>query len=85
MCVCSWRREWRTAAGEMGPTTMWLRSLEAIDAWVSEGEAPDAIVATHEERGMSRPWCPYPQVARLRGPNLNSDDADNFQCVAPPD
>ena len=71
--------------GGEGPNDYVASVLEAIDAWVSEGEAPDAIVATHEERGMSRPWCPYPQVARLRGPNLNSDDADNFQCVAPPE
>ena len=71
--------------GGEGPNDYVASVLEAIDAWVSEGEAPDAIVATHEERGMSRPWCPYPQVARLWDPNLDPDDADNFQCVAPPE
>ena len=71
--------------GGEGPNNYVASVLGAIDAWVSEGEAPDAIVATHEERGMSRPWCPYPQVARLMDPNLDPDEADNFQCVAPPE
>lgn len=69
--------------GGEGPNNYVASVLDAIDAWVSEGEAPDAIVATHEERGISRPWCPYPQVARLSDPNLDPDEADNFQCVAP--
>ena len=71
--------------GGEGPNDYVASVLAAIDAWVSEGEAPDAIVATHEERSMSRPWCPYPQVARLRDSNLDPNEADNFQCVAPPE
>ena len=71
--------------GGEGPNNYVASVLGAIDAWVSEGKAPDAIVATHEERGMSRPWCPYPQVARLMDPNLDPDEAHNFQCVAPPE
>ena len=71
--------------GGEGPNNYVASVLGAIDAWVSEGEAPDAIVATHEERGMSRPWCPYPQVARLMDPDLDPDEADSFQCVAPPE
>ena len=71
--------------GGEGPNNYVTSVLAAIDAWVSEGEAPDSIVATHEERGISRPWCPYPQVARLSDPNLDPDEAENFQCVAPPE
>jgi feruloyl esterase len=69
--------------GGDGPNSYTQSALEAIDAWVTEGSAPDRIVATHEQRGISRPWCPYPQVARLREPGLDSDEAANFQCVAP--
>ena len=71
--------------GGEGPNNYAASVLTAIDAWVSEGDAPDAIVATHEERGISRPWCPYPQVARLTDPDLDPGEADNFQCVAPPE
>jgi len=69
--------------GGDGPNSYIQSTLEAIDAWVTEGSAPDRIVATNEQRGISRPWCPYPQVARLREPGLDSDEAANFQCVAP--
>ncbi|MFL2546357.1 MAG: tannase/feruloyl esterase family alpha/beta hydrolase [Candidatus Rariloculaceae bacterium] len=58
-------------------------ALEAIDSWVSEGRAPDSIIATNAQRGLSRPWCPYPQVARLREPGLDSTDAESFECVSP--
>jgi feruloyl esterase len=68
--------------GGDGPNSYTQSALEAIDAWVTEGSAPDRIVATHEQRGISRPWCPYPQVARLREPGLDSDEAANFQCVS---
>jgi feruloyl esterase len=68
--------------GGDGPNSYIQSTLEAIDAWVSDGSAPDRIVATHEQRGISRPWCPYPQVARLREPGLDSDEAASFQCVS---
>lgn len=71
--------------GGEGPNNYTASALEALDAWVSDGEAPDAIVATHEERGISRPWCPYPQVARLSDPNLDPNEAESFRCVAPPE
>ena len=69
--------------GGDGPNNYTVAAMEALDAWVSEGRAPDTIVATHDQRGMSRPWCPYPQVARLREPGLNSNEAASFHCVNP--
>ncbi len=69
--------------GGDGPNSYSQSVLEAIDAWVAEGEAPESIVATHEARGLSRPWCPYPQVARLTEPNLDPNKAENFRCVSP--
>jgi len=69
--------------GGDGPNSYVQSAIEALDVWVTADQAPDAIVATHEQRGISRPWCPYPQVARLREPNLDSNNANSFHCVHP--
>ena len=69
--------------GGDGPSDYLRPALEAIDAWVSDGTPPDSIVVNHSQRDLSRPWCPYPQVARLRELNLDSNDATNFQCANP--
>ena len=71
--------------GGDGPNNYMQSALAAIDKWVVEGTAPDSILATHAQRGISRPWCPYPQVARLKAANLDSNDAENFHCVSPPE
>ena len=71
--------------GGDGPSDYLQPALEAIDAWVSDGTPPDSIVVNHSQRDLSRLWCPYPQVARLREPNLDSNDATNFQCANPSD
>ncbi len=73
---------WHCGRGD-GPNDYTRSALEAIDAWVAEGTAPDTIVATNHERGISRPWCPYPRVARLKAPGLDPNSAESFQCVNP--
>jgi feruloyl esterase len=61
--------------------------LGAIERWREQGVAPDQIIATRPPgRGgsatpMSRPLCPYPQVARYNGSG-STDEAKNFTCVA---
>jgi feruloyl esterase len=59
--------------------------LGAMEAWREKGEAPGRIVATRAAgRGrteMTRPLCPYPQVASYTG-NGSTDDAKNFVCSA---
>lgn len=55
----------------------------ALQAWVEEGEAPDAIEAYSPQAQMARPLCAYPNVPRLREPGLDSAVAENFVCVAP--
>jgi len=62
--------------------------LGAMERWREQGVAPDRIVATRPTgRGrpatpMSRPLCPFPQVARFSGAG-DTNDASSFACVAP--
>src|SRR6202165_589465 len=62
----------------------------ALEAWVEKGAAPDKIIAAkmaNEESGplhatMTRPLCPYPQIAKYKGSG-DDKDAANFNCAAP--
>jgi len=59
--------------------------LSALDAWVSEGDAPQHIIAAHYENGKvtrTMPVCAYPKVARWTGKG-SADDAKNFACATP--
>ncbi len=58
----------------------------ALEQWVEKGIAPSAIIATKKAGGdsgksvkMTRPLCPYPQVAKYKGSG-DSNDASNFVC-----
>ena len=60
----------------------------ALERWVEQGTTPSAIIATKYKKGtpssgvaMTRPLCPYPQVARYKGTG-STDEATNFSCVA---
>jgi feruloyl esterase len=60
----------------------------ALDQWVEKGTAPERIVATkyasdaNPGQGvkMTRPLCPYPQVAQYKGTGDSNDEA-NFVCA----
>jgi feruloyl esterase len=59
--------------------------LGALERWREMGTAPAQIVASRNPgRGgltpMTRPLCPYPQVAKYSGTG-STDDAKNFSCV----
>jgi feruloyl esterase len=64
--------------GGPGPTQ--FDAIAALEAWVEKGVAPQSIPAANKERGISRPLCPYPQVARYKGTGDPNDKA-NFSCV----
>ena len=60
----------------------------ALVQWTEKGIAPDAIIATKyvndldPSQGikMTRPLCPYPQIAVYKGRG-DTNDAANFACV----
>ena len=61
-----------------------------LDQWVVKGVAPGPIIATkyvddlNPAQGvkMTRPLCPYPQVAKYKGTG-NTNDASSFVCAKP--
>jgi feruloyl esterase len=62
-----------------GPSTDSFDMLTAIQSWVEEDRAPDRVVATGEAfPGVTRPLCPYPEVARYDGGD--PDSAESFSC-----
>ncbi len=59
--------------------------LGAIDAWVSQGRAPQEMISSKYDRSgkllRTRPICAYPRVAQYKG-NGDINDAASFACVA---
>jgi feruloyl esterase len=57
--------------------------LSVIDQWAETGKAPDQITASAppNQKPMSRPICPYPQIARYKGSG-STDEAASFECKA---
>ena len=69
--------------GGVGPDQAdWLGAMEK---WKESGTAPNQIIATRAARAgqaeMSRPLCPYPQIASYSG-NGSTNDPKNFTCAA---
>jgi len=61
--------------------------VSALDRWVEKGAAPDKIIGTGTAVGepskvLTRPLCPYPQVAHYNGKG-DTNDAANFACMGP--
>ena len=62
---------------------------QALEQWVEKGTAPEKIIATkyvsdfNPAQGvkMTRPLCPYPQIAKYKGTG-DTNDATNFVCAA---
>ena len=70
-------------AGGPGPDQ--FDKVAVIERWRESGTTPDQIMATRVAGGtvdMTRPICPYPQVAAYKGSG-STNDAANFTCKAP--
>ena len=70
-------------SGGDGPNT--FDSIHAIEQWVEEKNAPDAVIASELKGGKvtrTRPLCPFPQVAKYKGTG-STDDAASFMCALP--
>jgi len=60
-------------------------TLTALERWVEQGTAPNKIIASQVTNGvttMTRPLCPYPQVATYTE-HGSTNDAANFVCGLP--
>jgi feruloyl esterase len=68
--------------GGSGPDQVnWMAALER---WRESGKAPDSIQAARvvgNRIEMTRPLCPYPQIAKYTGTG-STNDAQNFVCSA---
>jgi feruloyl esterase len=69
--------------GGVGPNQ--VNFMSALERWREAGVAPDQLLATKvidNRVDMTRPLCPYPQVAEYKGTG-STNDAANFVCKAP--
>jgi feruloyl esterase len=67
--------------------------LLALDRWVTQGVAPNKIIASgkivadpgakSDAVPITRPLCPYPDVARYKG-HGDINAAENFECAETP-
>jgi pimeloyl-ACP methyl ester carboxylesterase len=60
--------------------------LAALEDWVEQGKAPNAIIAANPGylsslTSVSRPICAYPTIAKLIRPSLDPNVASSFHCV----
>lgn len=55
--------------------------VTALDRWVEQKTAPAELIGTG--KGLTRPLCPYPQVARYQGAG-DTNAAANFTCAVAP-
>jgi len=68
-----------------GPGPDQFDALAALENWVENDIAPEAIIASKIVQGKtvtSRPLCVYPKVATYRGSG-STNSAKNFSCASP--
>jgi feruloyl esterase len=68
-----------------GPGPNQVNWMAALERWRESGAAPDRLEAarvTNNRVDMTRPLCPFPQVAVYKGVG-STNDASNFACKAP--
>lgn len=57
-------------------------TIEVLEKWREEDIAPDQIMGSNPQSGLTRPLCPYPQYAEYDGSG-NLKDASNWKCREP--
>jgi feruloyl esterase len=65
-----------------GPGTDQFNKMAIMERWRESNSAPEAVMAAHVTGAtveMTRPLCPYPQVASYKGVG-STNDAANFSC-----
>jgi feruloyl esterase len=68
-----------------GPGPNQFGGMAALERWRESGTAPDVMMASHvtgTNVDMTRPLCPYPQVAVYKGTG-STNDAASFSCKMP--
>ena len=68
-----------------GPGPDQVNWMAAMERWRESGIAPDRLIASRvidNRVNMTRPLCPYPQVAHYNGVG-STNDAANFACKVP--
>jgi feruloyl esterase len=68
-----------------GPGPDQFNAIAAMERWRESGLPPSRVTASRVRDNrvdMTRPLCPYPQVAQYQGVGSTSD-ASNFVCNAP--
>lgn len=68
-----------------GPGPNQVNWMAALERWRESGIAPDRLIASRvsdNHVNMTRPLCPYPQVAYYSGVG-STNDASNFACKVP--
>jgi Tannase and feruloyl esterase len=78
-----------TFFGQLGTTTAQGPEhgiFTALEEWVEKGVVPGEIIATkykdnnpHDPAEMTRPLCPYPQIAQYKGAG-DTNNYKNFVC-----
>ena len=63
-----------------GPGPNSFDTLNALDAWVTHGTAPDGILAANTSSGRTMPLCKYPEEAAYVGGDVNK--ASSWACRA---
>lgn len=68
-----------------GPGANQVNWIAALERWRESGIAPDRLIATRvsdNRVNMTRPICPYPEIAQYSGVG-STNDAANFACKVP--
>jgi feruloyl esterase len=64
-----------------GPGPNSFDTLRALDKWVSQGRAPEALIATNTESGRTMPLCTFPEEASYAGSG-DVNQAAHWTCHA---